>query len=87
MNVDYEKIEKTWMTPKKKSTSKTIIMFKCNTILKPETREQIRQHLKKQVDEGVLVLDGQFEWPQLIRLPEGCDYDIVVETLEEENER
>ena len=63
---------------------KTIILFKCNSILKPETIEKIRQELKKHIEEGLLVIDGQFEWPELINIPEGCEYDIVVETLEED---
>lgn len=62
---------------------KTIIMFKCNCLLKPETREQLRQELKKQLDEGVVVVDGRYDWPILTRLPEDCEYDVVVESLEE----
>ena len=64
---------------------KTIVLFKSKCYLKPDKKEQIRQELKRHIEEGVLVLDSTFEWPEIIHLPEDC-YDIDVCSLEDEDE-
>lgn len=63
---------------------KTILLFKCYGILKPEALKQIRNELKSQVEEGVVAIDDTIQWPELIRIPDGCEYDIVVQSLEED---
>lgn len=62
---------------------KTVWIFRCDALLKSETKEQIRQHLLKQLDEGVVVTDASLEYVKTV-LPKGCTYDVIVETMEEE---
>ena len=63
---------------------KKILVFKCNCRLKPETKESLRLELKRDIEEGVVVLDSSFDHPIMTTLPKDCEYEIFVESLEEE---
>lgn len=74
-------LHKQYEEPKK---DKKILVFKCNCRLKPETKESLRLELKRDIEEGVVVLDSSFDHPIVTTLPKDCEYEIFVESLEEE---
>lgn len=66
------------------NVSKSILIFQCNTILKPDVKEQIRKKLKEQVDEGVVFIDDTLEYIGTV-VPEALDCEIVLlDKIEEE---
>ena len=65
---------------------KTIIVFKSNEIIREQKQEEIRQELKQHIKEGVVVLDARFELPTLINLPSDCEYEVMVENVNMEDE-
>lgn len=85
------KVQKTKPTPLPPNTNskndqmKTILIFRCSSLLNNETREQIRQELKKQIDEGVVITDISLEHVKTM-IPKNCECDVVIETLEKESE-
>lgn len=60
---------------------KPILIFRCNALLKPDVQEKIREDLKKQIAEGVIVTDINLEYVKTM-LPKDCECDVVIENLE-----
>lgn len=59
---------------------KPLIIFRCACLLKPETKELIRNDLKRQIEEGVVVTDISLEYAKTL-LPKDCKCEVVLETL------
>ena len=51
------------------------IIIECNRMLVPEDLKMEREHIKKQIEDGVVVLPAGF------RLCEGMNYFVEIETL------
>ena len=62
---------------------KTVLIFKCDALLKPGVRELIRNDLKRQIDEGIVITDITLDYVKTM-LPEDCECEVVIETLEDE---
>ena len=62
---------------------KTIIMLKTKCLLTLQQKERIREDFKKGIEEGLLIVDGMFEWPELINIMDDQEYDVVVQEIEE----
>lgn len=60
---------------------KTVLIFKCDALLKPGAREIIRKDLKRQIDEGVVLTDISLDYVKTL-IPKDCECEVVVETLE-----
>lgn len=68
---------------REESNMKTIIMIKTKCLLTLQQKERIREDFKKSIEEGLLIVDGMFEWPELINIMDDQEYDVVVQEIEE----
>ena len=68
---------------REESNMKTIIMIKTKCLLSLQQKERIREYFKKSIEEGLLIVDGMFEWPELINIMDDQEYDVVVQEIEE----
>ena len=62
---------------------KTIIILKTKCVLSLQQKERIREDFKRGIEEGLLIVDGVFEWPELINIMDDQEYDVVVQEIEE----
>lgn len=62
---------------------KTVFIFRCGAMLKPETTEKIKQRLLKDLEEGVVVTDASLQYIKTV-VPKDCEFDVVIETMEDE---
>lgn len=63
-----------------KSETKTVLIFKCDALLKPDVREAIRKDLKRQIDEGIVVNDIMLGYVKTV-LPKDCKIEVVLEEI------
>lgn len=68
---------------REESNMKTIIMIKTKCLLTLQQKERIREDFKKSIEEGLLIVDGMFEWPELINIMDDQEYEVVVQEIEE----
>lgn len=61
---------------------KPIIIFRCNSLLNNETKELIRNDLKQQIKEGIVITDISLEYAKTL-IPKNCECEIIIESSEE----
>lgn len=61
---------------------KTVLIFQTDCILKEEVKQKIQEDLKRQIDEGVVVLDVRFDYVKTL-LPEDCEINVDIVSMEE----
>lgn len=61
---------------------KPLIIFKCNCLLTAEQKDLIRNDLKKQIEEGIVVTDISLDYAKTL-LPKDCKCEVIVETYKE----
>ena len=59
---------------------KPLIIFRCACLISAETKKLIREDLKRQIEEGVVVTDISLEYAKTL-LPKDCKCEVVLEIL------
>lgn len=67
------------------SKKKTVLIFQFDRLINPYLKEEIRQDLLKQINEGVVVLDSSIDYIKTV-LPEDTEIQIELIDVESEDE-